>query len=151
MIIDNICAFISAMGESSPTKVCVSCCGQTLSSPSTQSRRFPPRNSKEVASQCLSVKPQISLAQRHKRVGLNELDSRVRQVSGAASIRLNLSGLTDERGGDARQLFIATSAGGESAENKQRRNMGKKFQLLLLPGFLCLCQSSIDFFRCLPA
>lgn len=43
----------------------------------------------------LAVKPQLSLAQRRKRGGLNELDSGVRQVSGAASLRLNLSGATD--------------------------------------------------------
>lgn len=51
-------------------------------------------------------------AQRRRRGGLSELDSGVPPVSGAASHRLNLTAPTDERGGEARQLFTVTSAGG---------------------------------------
>lgn len=59
----------------------------------------------------VAVKP-LGLAWRRTRVGLNDVDRGVPQVSGAASHRLNLSAPTDERGGEARQLFTVTSAGG---------------------------------------
>lgn len=122
---------------------------ETSPSPWPQRRRFPPRNSEEVPPQSISLSNRSSVS----RSIVEEVDwtnSTVEFLKCQVwlSHHLNLSVPTDEQGGEARQLFTVTSAGGgkwgKQTEKKQKKK--KKFQLLLLPGSLCLCQSSIDFF-----
>lgn len=113
LIIDNICACISAVAEFPPPTEVWANIPRRLPRRRGHAGVFP---AEEVAGSRLSVdvavKPQLGLAWRRTRGGLNDIDRGVPQVSGAASHRLNLSAPTDERGGEARQLFTVTSAGG---------------------------------------
>lgn len=78
------------------------------------------------------------VARLRKRGGLNEIDSGVPQVSGAASHRLSLSGRSADRRAGRRgpSTFYRDICQGRKVRKTNRKK--KKFQLLLLPGPLCL-------------
>lgn len=146
LIIDNICASISTMAESPPTEVCPA----AGKHPETQHECFPPRTRRrksplgrllpELFELPTLSNLQRGVAPRRKRGGLNEIDSGVPQVSGAASHRLSLSGRSADRRAGRRSP--STFYRDICRRRKVRKtNRKKKIQLLLLPGpFLSLSE-----------